>query len=459
MDCNLIQIKPAIYCINNFEFDKLYTDKLIIKNNAEFPVVLNIRSSDSDKLIISQKLIKMNARQSVRVTFSLKVPSKISAVRDFYLLFHNEMIDLKFPIHLQGKCPKNTFPVVMDNNHVEDYTQENDNNQINYNSDNIDQNNVNIDELIERNQQLEYMLEYYRGMLGPKQLEIEKCYDFEITAIKYEVPENSYKCNDEEILLFNKQLTQMRYDHYADSRRRYEEVSNILQNIIEENFKILARTDEKNDKLNKLEELIAQFIEGINLRINTENNESNYNIPTENIETISKELERLERFSKEMIDLKITNLKLLSESSYLKNNSTIENKNSSVFLNKFKQIENDLEYFKKENTNKIDHLKNKDNLLYKKEEELIRLRMTADKLMNRQTPQIDTSLLVEKDKIINALRQHIVHRDKIIQSFKERDSQNPNERLINSLKMELLQKEKIISELCGNQYNINASKY
>jgi hypothetical protein len=463
MDSNLIQIKPENYCINNFEFEKLYSDKLIIKNIAEFPVVLNIRSSDGDKLFISQKLIKMNSGQSIRVNFSLKVPSKISVVKDFFILFHNEMMDIKYYIHLQGKSFKNTASAVMHNNiefREENDTNNNDN-QIDYIQDNLEHDNINIDELIERNRQLEHMVDYYRVMLGPKQLEVEKCAGFEIYGIKYEKPESIiYKCNDEEISLFNKQLIQMRYDHYAESRRRSEEVLNILQNIIEENFKFLALTDQKNDKLNILEELIAKFIEGISLRINTENNELNHNIPIENIETLSRELERLERLSKEMIDLKITNLKIKSENSYLKNNSTIENKNSSVFLNKLKQLENDLEYFKKENANKINLVNNKDNLLYKKEEELRRSQMTIEKLMNRQTPQLDRTMLYEKDNIIKALKQHIAHRDKIIQSIKDREVINPNDTVINSLKLEIKHKDKVITELCGKQQNdINKSKY
>ncbi len=125
-------------------------------------------------------------------------------------------------------------------------------------------------------------------------------------------------------------------------------------------------------------------------------------------------------------------------------------------MNKIKLLENDLEYYKKENTNKIEVIKNKDNLLYKKEEELRRLILANEKLNNRQAPQIDIRLLEEKENTIKSLRQHIEQRDKIIQSFKDRQT-NPSESLINSLKMELKKKDKIISQLCGK--DINNSNY
>jgi hypothetical protein len=453
MDCNLIQVKPENYCINNFEFDRLYSDKLMIRNIAQFPIILNIRSSDKDKLIISQKLIKMNAGQTVRINFSLKVHSKISAVKDFYIMFHNEMIDMKYNIHIQGRSPKINFPAIYENNltEVKEVTQDN---HIHFENNCTEQNQINVEELIERNQQLVNMVEYYRGMLGPKQLEVEKCINFEISRIKSESDLSIVQSQDAAI--FNKQIIQIRYDHYSDNKRRYDEVLSILQNIIEENFKYQVRSDMNDNKFHELEEMIAKFIEGINLRISTEDNESHINMP-ENIETLSKELERLEKLSREIIDMRITNLKLISENTYLKNNSSIENKNSTVFLNKLKQLENDLEYFKKENTNKISLMNTKDNLLYKKDEEIKKLQITIDKLSNRQTQHIDTTLHEEKENIIRILKQHISQRDRIIESFKERDI-NPNNTLINSLKLELKQKEKIISELCGQQ-DINSSKY
>jgi hypothetical protein len=389
----------------------------------------------------------MNAGQSVRVNFSLKMSSKISAIKDFFIMFHNEMLDMKYFINIQGKSFKNNFQVT-ENNNLTEVKEASCDNHINYNEVNTEQNNINIEDLIKRNQQLEYMVEYYRT---PKQLEMEKCINIQIKGIKKEIENNI----PENPSVVNGQIMQMRYDHYSDSKRRYEEVLNILQNIIEENFKYQMRSDMNCDRLNKLEELIAKFIEGINLRLSCEDSETN--VPVENIETLSKELERLEKLSSEIIDMRINNLKLITENNYLRNNSSIDNKNSTSFLNKLKQMENDLEYFKKENTTKINLLTSKDNLIYKKDEEIKKLQMTLDKLSNKPMPHINTELLDEKDNIIKILKQHISHRDKIIDSFKERDT-NLNQTLINSLKLELKQKERIISELCG-QHDINNSKY
>jgi hypothetical protein len=114
----VIKIRPASYFLNNFTFDRLYCDKIQIKNLMSFPIVLNIRSSDGKKMQVSEKIVKVNAKQTVRVGFSLRIEThiKTTCIRNLFIWIYNDLIDYKYFLNLNTKFDKLLKGKATDNN-------------------------------------------------------------------------------------------------------------------------------------------------------------------------------------------------------------------------------------------------------------------------------------------------------------------------------------------------------
>ena len=95
----LITVRPPEYIINNFEFGKLYLGNLSVTNNLNFPIVFNVRSSDPDRIVITQKLIKLNTGQTARIRFNVKINTKLNQVKNMFIRFFNELMDYKYYIY------------------------------------------------------------------------------------------------------------------------------------------------------------------------------------------------------------------------------------------------------------------------------------------------------------------------------------------------------------------------
>jgi uncharacterized small protein (DUF1192 family) len=107
----LIKVRPDSYTLNNFQFDKLYVDKIQIKNLMDFPLVLNIRSSDSKILQVAEKIVKLNGHQMVRVSFTIKIKThiKTTCIRNMYIWLYNDLIDYKYYLTLNTRFNKVTI--------------------------------------------------------------------------------------------------------------------------------------------------------------------------------------------------------------------------------------------------------------------------------------------------------------------------------------------------------------
>jgi hypothetical protein len=104
----LIKVRPENFTLNNFTFDKLYTDRIQIKNLMNFPIVLNVRSSDENKLQVSEKIVKLNGKQMARVGFTVRIKTHIrtTCIRNLYIWIHNDLIDYKYYLTLNTKDSK-----------------------------------------------------------------------------------------------------------------------------------------------------------------------------------------------------------------------------------------------------------------------------------------------------------------------------------------------------------------
>ena len=101
----LVSTYPNEYLIKNFLFGCEYSNELIIKNNMDFSMVLNIVSSDTKKLQLSKRLVKLSPFQSQNIEFTLKVCKKYNTEYFFkhkklYITIRNDLFDIKIPFLL-----------------------------------------------------------------------------------------------------------------------------------------------------------------------------------------------------------------------------------------------------------------------------------------------------------------------------------------------------------------------
>ena len=100
----LIATVPTQIIMNNFKFDKLYKETFTLKNTADFTVIVNLVSSDPQKIYVKERVIKLRAYQSVEVTLKIKVKTQFNNIHFYknrannYILIRNDVFDFKLPI-------------------------------------------------------------------------------------------------------------------------------------------------------------------------------------------------------------------------------------------------------------------------------------------------------------------------------------------------------------------------
>ena len=133
---NLITVVPGSISIQNFIPGKLYKDNITIYNTCNVPIVINLRSSDRNKLFVGENLIRLGVNQAKKIPLIIqdKVKynyNKLPTQKLLYIHLSGELIDEKFEIVLnyfsKGNINKkdfidNSFPL----NYDEDFSKNND---------------------------------------------------------------------------------------------------------------------------------------------------------------------------------------------------------------------------------------------------------------------------------------------------------------------------------------------
>ena len=102
---NLITIIPECINISHFIPGKIYKPFFTIYNTCNIPIILNLRSSDRNKLILNDNLIRLEVNQSKKINLIIqdnvnyssgKIPSK----KKLYISLKGEFIEEKYDINL-----------------------------------------------------------------------------------------------------------------------------------------------------------------------------------------------------------------------------------------------------------------------------------------------------------------------------------------------------------------------
>ena len=64
---NLITVVPGSISIQNFIPGKLYKDNITIYNTCNVPIVINLRSSDRNKLFVGENIIRLGVNQAKKI--------------------------------------------------------------------------------------------------------------------------------------------------------------------------------------------------------------------------------------------------------------------------------------------------------------------------------------------------------------------------------------------------------
>jgi hypothetical protein len=102
---NLITIIPECINISHFIPGKIYKPFFTIYNTCNIPIILNLRSSDRNKIILNDNLIRLEVNQSKKINLIIqdninyssgKIPSK----KKLYISLKGEFIEEKYDINL-----------------------------------------------------------------------------------------------------------------------------------------------------------------------------------------------------------------------------------------------------------------------------------------------------------------------------------------------------------------------
>jgi hypothetical protein len=111
----IIKLNPSgKFIFSNFEYNKLYSEKITLKNLMNFPIVLKVRSSDTKKIEIGSKIYKLSANGSVSIDFKLKIietgnnnnlslnnSSMIKEKNNLFIFLSSELFEIKYPIEIK----------------------------------------------------------------------------------------------------------------------------------------------------------------------------------------------------------------------------------------------------------------------------------------------------------------------------------------------------------------------
>ena len=102
---NLITILPECINISHFIPGKIYKPSFIIYNTCNIPIILNLRSSDRNKLILSDNLIRLEVNQSKKINLVIQdqinySTGKIPVKKKLFINLNGEFVEEKYEINL-----------------------------------------------------------------------------------------------------------------------------------------------------------------------------------------------------------------------------------------------------------------------------------------------------------------------------------------------------------------------
>ena len=112
---NLLTIVPGSINIENFIPGRIYKETLTIYNTCKIPIIVNLRASDKNKLLLNKSLLRIEVNDSKKV--NLVIQDKINysskklptTPKKLYIYIKGELIDEKYEINLMYFCNNNTF--------------------------------------------------------------------------------------------------------------------------------------------------------------------------------------------------------------------------------------------------------------------------------------------------------------------------------------------------------------
>ena len=112
---NLLTIVPGSINIENFIPGRVYKETLTIYNTCKIPIIINLRSSDKSKLILSKSLLRIEVKDSKKVDLviqdkinysSKKLPTEPKKI---FIYINGELIEEKYEINLMYFCNNATI--------------------------------------------------------------------------------------------------------------------------------------------------------------------------------------------------------------------------------------------------------------------------------------------------------------------------------------------------------------
>ena len=102
---NLITILPECINISHFIPGKIYKPSFIIYNTCNIPIILNLRSSDRNKLILRDNLIRLEVNQSKKINLVIQdqinySTGKIPIKKKLFINLNGEFVEEKYEINL-----------------------------------------------------------------------------------------------------------------------------------------------------------------------------------------------------------------------------------------------------------------------------------------------------------------------------------------------------------------------
>jgi len=313
---NLLTVVPGSINIENFVPGRIYKEALMIYNTYNVPIVLNLKSSDSNKLVISESKLRIGVNQSKKL--DLIIQDKLN-----YKYIKNPVKHKKLFIHMKGELIDEKYEI----------------NLFYYNKNkksNLEQNNANLPNLI-YNQRIDnpnkYMIinpynELYQTYLmdNPNNyLNNENINDNNISQSVYNNPQkNAFQSNN---IYLNKEIPRYMQIGQNDS----DEIIN-LKNIINDlsNKIMVLKTLLEQNRTNKIKKNLfgvthnSLYIFGNNCEKEIKNKYSlNDNIEIQKIVSRNKILE-LEN-STLLYRIKCLEQKLFQNSNYSEINEGLIN--------------------------------------------------------------------------------------------------------------------------------------
>ena len=103
---NLLTVRPGNITIQNFVPGRIYKETLIIDNTCNVPIVINLKSSDKNKLSLSESKMRIGVNQSKKLDLIIQDKINIKYIKSeikpkkLFIHINGDLIDVKYEINL-----------------------------------------------------------------------------------------------------------------------------------------------------------------------------------------------------------------------------------------------------------------------------------------------------------------------------------------------------------------------